>query len=702
MTGCFVNFTKYNRRGFPIFSLCDDVFDFIMAQEGTIPGTGYFVDYNFTQSPTSGQVSSLLSNFTTGMPNYFMIEGAPLLRPFGYFITNYSINTNLKSVTFTLEIDSLFYPAFNRMKFKANAIKEYGSNHYLKYDCIDLDKRRVGDFFEKTIMKFTTDLDDAMELNAMKTRGWVVITTATKHGVSDQSINGLYYYMLPYTKTGFSYDYSTGSQKEVGSFMELQAINTFKTDLKMQNITWLPYNPYADVFTVDGSKRLVVTPASGVVVDEFSSYVVYNLYGSLVGVGAVLNTNVTVPQYKSIVSGGTSKQVGEFTIAVGNKAFNTLSNGKIEKSIINLTNKVTLTNLVINGDLTLDNNSDSVPDGFSLTGTRSNQTYTNGIMKFTTTSAEAGLVKNNIPTTANDKWYAFAYIKTSGSSYIDGFNSYVYISNTLYNQWTLLSKVSTSNTQANNYIGIYALQNRTIEIDYIGAINLTATFGAGNEPSKTYMDSIIAEKGFFQTTTVDVEAIAPQSHQVVTTFTNEVTQVIYNSDLGEIVYKAPPINPLFMNDTYLTFIKNKAGALWSNALIGVGSVALGAVTGGASLAIGAVSLLSAGAGIVNEYNRAKTTQDNIYAANNQDILTRMFVENDFSIWLGYRYNDNLVDVDNFTMTNTDYAFDMYYQSFKLIAFNDVVDIEDVNSKYTDAERAGLANRGLLVNSRYPL
>ena len=136
-------------------------------------------------------------------------------------------------------------------------------------------------------------------------------------------------------------------------------------------------------------------------------------------------------------------------------------------------NKVQLTNLVVNGDLTTDNNIDSVPDGFSLTGTLSNQTYTNGIMKFTTTSAEAGLVKNNIPTTANDKWYAFAYIKTSGSSFLDGFNSFTYLSNSLYNQWVLLSKVSISNTQANNYIGAYALQNQTIEIDYIGAYNVS-------------------------------------------------------------------------------------------------------------------------------------------------------------------------------------------------------------------------------------
>ena len=43
-------------------------------------------------------------------------------------------------------------------------------------------------------------------------------------------------------------------------------------------------------------------------------------------------------------------------------------------------------NLVVNGDLLIDSNSDGIPDGFAYSGNTTNKTLVNGIAKFTATS----------------------------------------------------------------------------------------------------------------------------------------------------------------------------------------------------------------------------------------------------------------------------------------------------------------------------
>ncbi len=82
-----------------------------------------------------------------------------------------------------------------------------------------------------------------------------------------------------------------------------------------------------------------------------------------------------------------------------------------------------------------------------------------------------------------------------------------YISHSGNNQFEFVSKITTQETDK-----IYLLDQRqqteetiTTEIDYIGAINLTETFGAGKEPTKEQMDAIMEYKGFFQQTEICVK-----------------------------------------------------------------------------------------------------------------------------------------------------------------------------------------------------
>ena len=146
----------------------------------------------------------------------------------------------------------------------------------------------------------------------------------------------------------------------------------------------------------------------------------------------------------------------------------------------------TLVNLVSNSDLTIDSDNNDIPDGFTYENA-TDISLTNGIAKFTATAQFGRFFKSDAtPFNATDYFYTFAKIKADSSS--------VYLS-------SLYSHSGSGNFEFLS--GVYKFANATsiaqvvdfrtscwtpIEVDYIGVINLTAIFGAGNEPDKAQMD----------------------------------------------------------------------------------------------------------------------------------------------------------------------------------------------------------------------
>jgi len=163
--------------------------------------------------------------------------------------------------------------------------------------------------------------------------------------------------------------------------------------------------------------------------------------------------------------------------------------------------KAVLTNLVDNGDFTLDSNSDGLPDGFNTTF--GNKSLLNGILTLQATGSLQIMYPTNYATlfNANDYYYTYARVKTNSNTF-DLANTTDIISN---NEWVFVSTIIKSNTPSSicRIVDRATSDFQPIEIDYIGTINLTETFGAGKEPTKEQMDAIIQFKGFFQQTPID-------------------------------------------------------------------------------------------------------------------------------------------------------------------------------------------------------
>ncbi len=206
-------------------------------------------------------------------------------------------------------------------------------------------------------------------------------------------------------------------------------------------------------------------------------------------------------------------------------------------------NKLVLTNLVSNGDLLIDSNSDGIPDGFSYNYT-TNETLSDGVAKFTATAQYGRLLLSNptIVFNSTDIFYNFARFKSSRTNVgivfpngtintHSGSGNFEFISTCgVFGNIALIAQVVDLNTS----------DWTEIEVDYVGAINLTATFGAGNEPTKEQMDAIIKLKGYFDTTTIDIKDLMllgfTQETRMTPTLTNATTTYLTyrKDDLGYV------------------------------------------------------------------------------------------------------------------------------------------------------------------------
>ncbi|HPW96839.1 MAG TPA: hypothetical protein PK557_07750, partial [Paludibacteraceae bacterium] len=133
------------------------------------------------------------------------------------------------------------------------------------------------------------------------------------------------------------------------------------------------------------------------------------------------------------------------------------------------------TNLVSNSELLIDSDSDGVPDGFSYANA-TDISLVNGIAKFTAT-ATAGRLEYKLNDTDTKTIYVYARIKSEAhTTYLrtsDSNSHYAYHSGN--SEYELLSDIYIASSTYNFIaIGSSASSGWTpIEVDYIGAINIT-------------------------------------------------------------------------------------------------------------------------------------------------------------------------------------------------------------------------------------
>jgi len=128
-------------------------------------------------------------------------------------------------------------------------------------------------------------------------------------------------------------------------------------------------------------------------------------------------------------------------------------------------------NLVENSHLLIDSNSDNIPDGFSY-NTATDISLTNGIAKFTATAQYGGLA-SPFALTNGIKYYVFGNIKTSVPNVV-GLNTPSPTRHSGSGNFEFISNVFTATDgRTLSVLDIRTSDFTSIEVDYIGAINIT-------------------------------------------------------------------------------------------------------------------------------------------------------------------------------------------------------------------------------------
>ena len=117
----------------------------------------------------------------------------------------------------------------------------------------------------------------------------------------------------------------------------------------------------------------------------------------------------------------------------------------------------------------------------------------NGILKFTTDGTTPSAVNGNLdlshPLEITHKYYGFANVKYTGTMRLKA-TTYVMEERANSGEWIKLSGLITSNGTFNRPFGIVIIDNlpTDVEVKDLFFINLTETFGEGNEPTKKECD----------------------------------------------------------------------------------------------------------------------------------------------------------------------------------------------------------------------
>ncbi|MGD9679376.1 MAG: hypothetical protein AB7V16_13625 [Vulcanibacillus sp.] len=207
-------------------------------------------------------------------------------------------------------------------------------------------------------------------------------------------------------------------------------------------------------------------------------------------------------------------------------AYNTTSNLDLQAS-----------QLVANSDLLIDSNSDNVPDEFKYI-TSTDISLNNGIVRFTPTDTYGAFAKgNDYGAIIGNTYYIFASVKSlSNTTRLATYTPLIDLSHTGSGSFELLSYITVKDGTNN---GILVMDSgisdwTPIEVDYIGAINLTAVFG-DDIPDKQDLDDFILSGNRFYFT----DGAYDDNNWFNTGFTGESRDIL--DILGYFFWLAIPI-----------------------------------------------------------------------------------------------------------------------------------------------------------------
>lgn len=152
------------------------------------------------------------------------------------------------------------------------------------------------------------------------------------------------------------------------------------------------------------------------------------------------------------------------------------------------------TNLLgANGNFAVDSNGDGLADGWTAFRLGSTSMVGN-VQTFTANLQYGGILGNIVATNTTDKWYVCGYMQANSNlasiawtgaykSYHTGSGNYEFLSFLDVRNNTSNFDVIFSDNRASGWVGI--------KVKYAHIFNLTELFGAGNEPTKAQMDTLI-------------------------------------------------------------------------------------------------------------------------------------------------------------------------------------------------------------------
>lgn len=318
MNAMWITFDKYTKSYFPKFSTVTDQ-STLITWANINGAVDYLIEDNFTQSPDSGAVSILttrLSEASMPFPNYLVLYGAPLSRNFGYFLTQYAVNSNLHVYTFYCEIDPLYYPSTSNASFIADIMKS--TKIHITPDKIDFEKLALGERFSPTTNVLITPLEQAMTSDVADARGWVVLVTAGAY--STPTVNGLHYFIFPYIPLQVLS--TTGGY--LATFGNLTAnMPVFKADTGIVGLYYVPYCPVASSLTYTPGGLLTPTAGGHVVIGTIDEYKVFALNNNAYGITSGQLNGISVNNYNGYIEGAMPNTLtpGEMSYAIGNRAY---------------------------------------------------------------------------------------------------------------------------------------------------------------------------------------------------------------------------------------------------------------------------------------------------------------------------------------------------------------------------------------------
>jgi lysophospholipase L1-like esterase len=180
----------------------------------------------------------------------------------------------------------------------------------------------------------------------------------------------------------------------------------------------------------------------------------------------------------SAISGGTTVNV----LSIPQNESVTLEKLDTESFDLSVTDTKTLTNLITNGN-------------FSAVWASSNAVHTvsNNIGSFTAT-VTGGRINSTLNTITGNKYYIRAVIKANSPSVGMNFSGVAPIAHSGNGQFEVVSGINTALVTGATSLRIHddrASGWTEVQVKEVLVIDLTATYGAGNEPTKTDFDNIL-------------------------------------------------------------------------------------------------------------------------------------------------------------------------------------------------------------------